>query len=564
MPYQNPTTSSILGAVAIAVLLTGCDEIRIGSDPDPEPDPGPSDPAPQSLVVTDSVPRNGVTDVDPTHVELAFAHLGFADLDVTYSGDCPSGVQIRRAVVGLSHQDFDELLDHRLRCTALAESQVHSTVVSGQRPDGTSFETELTIATGAAGNTTINVLDSVSLPLQTVNSLFESYFNDALLPELNLPGAVEDIVRPLVADLADNSWVSLSQPDARFGSISQRVSYLSRDPDGNVSAALTGLVAFPDTTAGLTQDNHIIVLSHATGSTPGDLDPNDAWYLLANVLAAQGYLVIAADNWGRGGTDLGQSETYLMANRTAANSLDLVRGVLADTNYDAYYRQGIAPVEVTIIGYSQGGHSAMALWQTLVTQGPDDLLVRDVFAGGAPYNLYETVNGVLEHLDDRCDGGDYCRLVNSETTVPFATDRILPGFVEYPQSGLTMQDVTDGDSLAADFVSGFLDSDPAYDSLKLILQQSTFSNVTSAVDSYASSTASMRLYHSDYDRLVPEANTQDLLTVLAASQTLEYREATCNDSTFETIFQITDFVGINHVLCGISMMDDVTAELNAG
>lgn len=548
--------SNLLATGSLLLLVTACGDGSSSSTPAPTPNFAPA--APQNLSIQDSVPRENAMMVDPMFGDLTFSHLGYADLAFSYSGDCTEGTTVRRSLVDLSGQDFDELLDHKLRCTTLSANQTYTVGIDGQRTSGALFEVGLTFSTGIGSAPNINVLDSVMSPRDSVETMFRNYVIGSLLSKLDLPKAIEALILPSVLDLVDDSWPNLTQPGALYGVTSQRVNYPSRDPDGNESSALTGLVVVPDTSGPFTPRNRILVLSHSTGSTPGDLDPTNTWYVLANVLASLGYLVIAADNWGRGYTS-GEPETYLMANRTAANSLDLVRGVLTDDEYGEFYTPGNT-AEFSIIGYSQGGHSAIALWQALVTQAPDDMVVREVYAGAGPYNLYQTLRGVLQHLDNSCNAGAYCRYVDTETTVPFATNRILPGFLDYTNTGLTAADIIDGDSLTSEFVTGFLNNEQAYDNLKLLLQQNSFVNVTSVADSYSNSTALLRLYHSDYDRLVPVANTAELVATLDPHQTVEFRNEICNASEFETIFNLTDFVGIVHTLCGLSMMNDVMAE----
>ena len=122
----------------------------------------------------------------------------------------------------------------------------------------------------------------------------------------------------------------------------------------------------------------MIVLMHATSSTPSEQDPADAWFILANQFASRGYLVVAADNYGRGGT-AEAPETYLLANRTARNTHHLVTAVMNNNTYDSVY-DGNA---VTIIGYSQGGHSAIAYYQHLASH-QTNIDVQEVYAGGAP------------------------------------------------------------------------------------------------------------------------------------------------------------------------------------
>ena len=340
-------------------------------------------------------------------------------------------------------------------------------------------------------------------------------------------------------------------------STSQQVSYLSRHPDGSPSAELTAAITFPviATANDFVSRDRVIILTHATGSTPGNLDNADAWYILANMFASRGYLVIAPDNYGRGGT-ADMPETYLMANRTAFNALDLINQVLADPAYDEVYNGS----DLAIIGYSQGGHSAVGLGLTLETQGPETLTVREIYAGGAPHNLYQTVRGVMQHLDGSCDDGAYCRYVDEDTTVPFATDRIFPGFLNYTNTGLSMDDAVIGEDINPDFVTAFLANEPELDTFKAILQLSSFTQIVSAEDNLNTSTALIHLYHSQFDRLVPFANTSELAAILEPATTVDFHENRCNSDGYEAIFNLTDKVGVVHTLCGLSVLDNAFSD----
>jgi len=250
-----------------------------------------------------------------------------------------------------------------------------------------------------------------------------------------------------------------------------------------------------------------------------------------------------------------------MANRTGANSLDMLRRVLADNQYDAY-RDTTGPARVVIVGYSQGGHSALATWQAAVTQAATDVVVDAVYAGGGPYNVYQTFRGVMQHLQGSCADTDYCRYVNDETTVPFATNRVLPGFVEYTDTGLTLASLVNGDSLATDFVDDFLANTAEYDALKAMLHQSSFTNVANPAEAWSGSSTAFTLYHSEFDRLVPQANSNELVALFNGQQTVDYRDGLCGTAGYQALFTLTTgIVGVVHSVCGLSMIDEVIAEL---
>jgi len=523
----------------------------------PEPEPTNPEPEPIALAVIDGIPLGGVNNFDPQHSEFSFTHIGHSDLTVSFTGDCNAltGTTVRRELFDFSTLDFNQILDHKLRCD-FQENTQYSIDADGTRSNDATFRATHRFATGLSNSPGINIIDQFALPRSFVDDMFLGYIEGALLSELDLSPVIEALVMGIVIELAEDSWSNLVDPDALYHVASQRVSYLSTDPGGEPDAQLTGLITFPAATQEFTPRDRMIVLTHATGSTPGDLELNDAWYILANLFASRGYLVIAPDNYGRGGTDR-NPETYLMANRTAHNARDMITQVLDDTAYDDVY----AGTDITIIGYSQGGHSAIGLWQLLEIPGKNAISTREVYAGGAPHNLYQTFRGVLQHLDGQCNDGEYCRHVDSDVTVPFATNRILPGFLSYTDTGLMTSDVINGDEINTDFITGFLADEPPYDKLKALLQLSSFTDISSIAENLEGTEALVHLYHSEFDRLVPLANTEELNTNLSEHVTVNFHRNLCNGDGYEIIFNLTDKVGVLHTLCGLAVLDDAMDDL---
>jgi pimeloyl-ACP methyl ester carboxylesterase len=558
---RNFHMSRTVAALILTSYLTACGGGGGGgggSTPTPEPPITDPDSEPTTVVLVDSIPGPGVTNVEPEQLTSSFAHLGHSDLSLELSSDCSdfAGTTIRRDLFDLSVADFDQLLDHKIKCS-LEENTSYTITANGTRSNDAEFTSELFISTGVTNPSGLTVINEFNQPRDTVNDMFIGYIDGAFFEDLDLPSGIESLVRGLVLEIAEANWGNLVDPDSLYDVTSQQVSYLSRHPDGSPSAELTAAITFPVIASAsdfVTRDRAII-LTHATGSTPGDLDNTDAWYILANLFASRGYLVIAPDNYGRGGTG-SSPETYLMANRTALNTLDLVNQVLEDTAYDDVYNGS----DLAIIGYSQGGHSAVGLHLLLETQGPENLSIRETYSGGAPHNLYQTVRGVMQHLDGSCDDGADCRYVDEDTTVPFATDRIFPGFLSYTNTGLLLEDVVTGEEINPEFVTAFLANDPELDNFKAMLQLSSFAQIVSAGDNFSSSNALVHLYHSQFDRLVPFANTSELAAVLEPAVTVDFHENRCNSDGYEAIFNLTDKVGVLHTLCGLSVLDDALAD----
>jgi pimeloyl-ACP methyl ester carboxylesterase len=543
----------LLFSLALAACGSGNSSEDDGQTPPPEP---PPETTPTTIDLLDSIPRNGATQVDPALAEVTLAHFGYADLAIDISGACVEGVTLERSLVDVS-VDFDALFEHNQVCSTLTDNGAFETSVSAQRDSGDSYTVSMGFSTTTAVAPALQVQDSVSTPRDSVADMFQTFVDEALIAGLELPDAVASVVEASVDTLVDAAYGRLMDPEPLFGVTAQRVAYASRQPDGTASSELSGLVVVPDTSAsGFTPRDSIIVLSHSTGVTPSNLDAADGWYAVANILAGRGYLVIAPDNWGRGLTST-EPETFLMASRTAANSLDLILAVLADPQYDAASPE--SPT-VTVVGYSQGGHTALAIWQTLAAQART-IEVPRVYAGAGPYNLYATARGVVRHAAGLCDDDAYCRYATDETSVPFLSERVLPGYAAYADESLMLSDLVDGDALTQGFVDGFLANEPAFDRLKGLLQQSSFTNITGGLDELSDAGTIFTLFHSKFDRLVPIANSEELAAVLEAHYTVDLRTESCDSIHYEAIFNATDQVGISHTLCGFEMLNDVYGEL---
>jgi len=538
------------------------DPTPVEEDPTPvEEDPTPVEEDPTPIDVVDSVPSNGIN-INPTNNSLHLAHLGQSDMTFSYTGDCsPSSIAIRRKLLDLASPAADQVTTHQITCSDLADSSSYTVGVRATRDNGAVSEASLSFGTTNTLQPSLTVQQTRTIPSDTVENMFSGYVEGALLAKLPSPSEADELLLKLILDISEANWQHLVRPEAIYDVVSHKVMYRSRAPDGAQSDALTGLIAFPETSsvAAFTRRDRIIVLTHATGSTPSELNPADAWYILANQFASRGYLVIAPDNWGRGATST-QPETYLMGSRTAYNGLDLLKATLASDDYQEFFNKALP--DISVVGYSQGGHSAIGLWLLIETSDINpNINVKEVYSGGAPHNLYQTFRGVLQHLDGNCNDGAYCRFVNEDTTVPFAVDRIIPGIITYTNTGLVESDLIDGDGLADSLIQGFLTNDPAYDAFKVVLQLNSFTNVSGLAAAVGHHPDTLiKLYHSRFDRLVPVENTEKLAKALSGFN-VDFHENRCNSRGYEVIFNTIPKVGAVHTICGLSVLEDAMEDL---
>ncbi len=550
-------------AVILAVVGCGGGSGTATAVAPPAPPPPPL-PPPQPITLLDTIPAAQAM-VDPSTAAVGLTHRGKSGLEFTYTGPCTgSGIALRRSLTDLSEDTEDELVEHILPCS-LAGASAYTVAVNATDEDDQRYRGVLEFSTDFEGSSELAVLEETTASARDVNRLFDRYIEAALIDDID-SRILRALARVTIGKLADLSWRELTARRATHGVIAQRIAYGSRDPAGE-PASLTGLVAFPDTAAdaNFRHKDRVVVLNHATGSTPSSLATDDGWYVLATIIAGRGHLVIAPDNFGRGGTATDpvdgtpQHETYLMASRVATNSLDMVTAVLDSDDYQAFH-DADAETDVVAIGYSQGGHSVVAFW--LAAQvGDAGFEVRELYSGGAPHNLYATLRGALTRLDGRCDGAPWCRDVHLSAVMPYLTKRILPPLLAYGDVGLDIDDIVDGERLTDDFVAGMLDREPRFDVLKTLLQLSTFTNLVEPATAFAIPDTRIRLYHSPFDRLVPEQNTRDLLELLTPEFEARYFAEECDGALYEILAERIRITGLVHTICGMETIDEALQDL---
>ena len=556
---------------------------------------------PNTLDVLDASPSSQVN-INPMNFGgVNLVHLARSGAIVTVTGDCPefAHTTINRTVADLSNSDYNQLQSHWVRCDFAQNSSY--TITARHKAGGSAVTASQIISTDTGSAGTITKKATGSRTAAQVDTLFFDYFQNDYGASLNLDGEsivfqdrdeLFDVIDVALFDLLEENWNNLIKPTPIYYAVhNERVAYSSSAPNG-APAALSGLVSYPDTSGerDFMPKDKMIVLLHGTGSTPSEPVGDtvyDEWHTAANLIATLGYLVLTPDNYGRGlteGPDNARNpETYLLANRTARNAYDLIKLVQADSNYDEYRNTVTGGTarrkDVTLVGYSQGGHTAMGLFQLLRTHDPD-IPVQEVWAGGAPHDLYKSFKGVAEDLhqdSSKCvEGNGYCRLVDVPTALRFAKP-LIEGLVEYADVGelqtsqlLTTNNMGEVTTFASGLAMGFLANQALYDKLKLTLQLNSFTNIQNAQAVFGTGTT-VHLFHSQHDRVVPYANTADLARVLkTAGLTVMLEEDRCNgrgegeedEGAWDEVYEsFNDRVGLVHAFCGLSMLDAVLIDL---
>lgn len=143
-----------------------------------------------------------------------------------------------------------------------------------------------------------------------------------------------------------------------------RLRYLSVVPEmGNRPVVATGLVAIPDTAAA---DLPVMTYQHGTvfekDAVPSNPDQSIETRLMLSQFGGQGYVVIAADYLGLGGSNLGNS--YFVRDSIEQSTFDLYTVAMKFLQ-----EQGKRTSALVTMGWSQGGYSNMILLRKLEREG---------------------------------------------------------------------------------------------------------------------------------------------------------------------------------------------------
>ncbi len=153
-------------------------------------------------------------------------------------------------------------------------------------------------------------------------------------------------------------------PEPRYPVTLYKVTYSSVVPElANRPTVASGLLAIPETGRSAMP---IVSYQHGTvfdrSYVPSQPDKSAETRLMLAAFAAQGSIVVAADYFGRGDSDL--PDSYMAKDSTQQATYDMLlaaRAVLAARN--------ITPTQLFVTGWSQGGWATMAFLQKLETVG---------------------------------------------------------------------------------------------------------------------------------------------------------------------------------------------------
>lgn len=191
--------------------------------------------------------------------------------------------------------------------------------------------------------------------------------------------------RVLTTELADFGTFSGTFPPPRFAVRLYRVIYPSVVPEaGNRPTVASGLLAVPEDAAGKTLP--VVSYQHGTVFSREDVPSNPDRSMETRVMlaqfAAQGYVVVAADYFGKGVSK--EPDGYLMKRSTEQACVDLLRAARA-----ASEGLGVTWGPLFLSGWSQGGWNTMVLLRKLEALG---MPVRAAATASSPNDLFALTN----------------------------------------------------------------------------------------------------------------------------------------------------------------------------
>ena len=212
-----------------------------------------------------------------------------------------------------------------------------------------------------------------------------------------------EVVRELLSNIKSNTVVQIAG------------TYQGHDIDGTTPLTQSGKIILPKTGP---IKNMILVSHYTIGSNPEC--PSEA-FPLEGILASKGYAVVIADYIGFGVTR-DHVHPYMHVESTARSVVDMG---LAVKPYLEHIGRKPESDQVILFGYSQGGSTTLGVMKMIQKECWDTLPIKQVFAGGGPYDLALTYDIAMEE--------DYLG-------IPCAIPMIIQGINVGDDLGLDMKD----------------------------------------------------------------------------------------------------------------------------
>ena len=221
------------------------------------------------------------------------------------------------------------------------------------------------------------------------------------------------------------------------------------------------------------------------------------------MLALQGYIVLAPDYTGYGSSD-DIRHPYLYKKSVTQTSLDMFFSVT-----EALKEHDISSTKnVYVMGYSQGGHGAMAFAQGFQSNNTSDFTIKAIAAGGGPYDMPETMRELFNQnsitkITALLFTQAYAHIYNWDLDTIVKKD----SYKEVIESSSEYEDITEPAKKIPDrvdelFTSEFIEDiqEGRNDAIQRALEENS-------VHKWAPS-APVFLFHARNDTIVPYSNTE--------------------------------------------------------
>lgn len=259
----------------------------------------------------------------------------------------------------------------------------------------------------------------------------------------------------------------------------EEIRYYTSDPAGNRVIA-SGIVSYPSSG----NYEKIVLAEHITVSSDAEV-PSSRMCAMESALSLFGCLVISPDYLGFGASkDL--RHPYLHAENTARVSIDMVFAV---REYMASLGKAL-PVDIYIVGYSQGGAAALAAQREIEKSHAGEFNIRQTMAGGGPYDL----KGMFDDM-----------VANDYTAYPCAVPMIILG-LDY------------GDGLAFDYSKVF--KDPLLSNYNRWINSKNYT--TGTINGYLATNKLSDLLHADAFTTTKNSELDKLYASLEKNSLLDW------------------------------------------
>ena len=157
-----------------------------------------------------------------------------------------------------------------------------------------------------------------------------------------------------------------------------KIRYTSTDLEG-MPDTLSGLVAIPDTE---NLEHPVLIYGHGTvGSRESVPSRLSGEHVIVTIFGSLGYFTLAPDYLGLGDSD--GVHPYVHAESEAWASYDMLKSIRTSVEENGF----LINDQNFIFGYSQGGHTAMALQRYMETINPDGFEVTASAPSSGPYSI---------------------------------------------------------------------------------------------------------------------------------------------------------------------------------